>query len=88
MLIAQKIEQRPPAASINPFNLGLSAKMQLLVAAVATLMVGRFGLRVWKHSKADEQKRRETRDIASTEEAEPTFDNIVDTGGVPEFPTE
>ena len=28
--------------------------MQLLVAAVATLMVGRFGLRVWKHSKADE----------------------------------
>ena len=88
MLIAQKIEHRPPAASINPFDLGLSARMQLLVAAIATLMVGRFGLRVWKHSKADELKRRATREIASTEEAEPTFDNIVDTGGVPEFPTE
>jgi len=88
MLIAQKIEHRPPAASINPFNLGLSARMQLLVAVVATLMVGRFGLRVWKHSKADEAKRRETREIAVAEETEPTFDNIVDNGGVPEFPQE
>ena len=60
--------------------------MQLLVAAVATLMVGRFGLRVWKNSKADERKRRETREVATAEEAEPTFDNIVDNGGVPEFP--
>jgi hypothetical protein len=51
-------------------------------------MVGRFGLRVWKHSKADEAKRRETREIAVAEETEPTFDNIVDNGGVPEFPQE
>jgi hypothetical protein len=88
MLIAKKIEHRPPAASINPFDLGLSAKMQLLVAAVATLMVGRFGLRIWRHSKADELKRRETREVATAEETEPTFDNIVDNGGVPEFPNE
>lgn len=88
MLIAKKIEHRPPAASINPFDLGLSAKMQLLVAAIATLMVGRFGLKIWKHSKADELKRRETREVATTEESEPSFDNIADTGGVPEFPTE
>ncbi|MGZ0174604.1 MAG: 3-keto-disaccharide hydrolase [Planctomycetales bacterium] len=86
MLIAQKIEHRPPAASINPFDLDLTAKMQLLVAAVATLMVGRFGLRVWKHSKTDELKRREIREIATDEDSEPTFDNIVDSGGVPEFP--
>lgn len=88
ILIAQKIEHHPRAESINPFNLGLSAKMQLLVAALATLMVGRFGLKIWKASKADELKRRETREIASAEDAEPTFDNIVDSGGVPEFPTE
>ena len=88
MLIAQKIEHHPPAESINPFDLGLSAKMQLLVAAIATLMVGRFGLKIWKHSKADELKRRETREIASAEDTEPTFDNIVDNGGVPEFPSE
>ena len=62
--------------------------MQLLVAAIATLMVGRFGLKIWRASKADELKRRETREIASTEDAEPTFDNIVDNGGVPEFPPE
>ena len=86
MLIAKKIEHRPPPKSINPFNLGLSAKMQLLVAAVATLMLGRFGLKIWKHSKADELKRRATREVATADETEPSFDNIVDNGGVPEFP--
>lgn len=86
MLIAKTIEHHPPAESINPFDLGLSAKMQLLVAAIATLMVGRFGLKVWKYSRADEQKRRATREIVSTDETEPTFDNIVDDGGVPKFP--
>jgi hypothetical protein len=88
LLIAQRIEHRPPAETLNPFNLGLSAKMQLLVAALATLLVGRFGLKLWKQSKADDVKRRETREIASTEEAEPTFDNIADNGGVPEFPND
>lgn len=86
MLIAKTIEHHPPAESINPFDLGLSAKMQLLVAAIATLMVGRLGLKVWKYSRADEQKRRATREIVSTDETEPTFDNIVDDGGVPKFP--
>lgn len=86
MLIAKKIEHRPPPASINPFDLGLSAKMQLLVAAIATLMVGRLGLKVWKNSRADDRKRRATREIVATDDAEPAFDNIVDNGGVPEFP--
>ena len=60
--------------------------VQLLVAALATLLVGRFGLKLWKQSKADDVERRATREIASTEVAEPTFDNIADNGGVPEFP--
>ena len=86
MLIAKRIEHHPPAGSINPFDLGLSAKMQLLVAAVATLMVGRFGLKIWRNSKAEDLKRKATFEIASTDESEPTFDNIVDNSGVPEFP--
>jgi hypothetical protein len=86
MLIAQRIEHHPPAASINPFDLGLSAKMQLLVTAIATLMVGRFGLKIWRKSKAEELARRATFEIATTEDSEPTFDNIPDSGGIPEFP--
>jgi hypothetical protein len=88
MVIAQRIEYRPPAASMNPFDLGLSAKMQLLVAAIATLMVARFGLRLWKNSRADDLTRKEVLEIASTDETEPTFDNIADTGGVPQFPND
>lgn len=86
LLIAQRIEHHPRTEAINPFNLGLSAKMQLLVAALATLLVGRFGLKLWKQSKADDVERRATREMAANEDAEPTFDNIADSGGVPEFP--
>lgn len=86
MLIAQRIEYHPPPESLNPFDLSLNAKLQLLIAAMAVLMVGRFSWKIWKSSQTDDDKREAVLEIASNEDAEPTFDNIIDNGGIPPFP--
>lgn len=84
--VAKKIEYHEPVKALNPFDLDLSAKMQLLVASVVILMFGRFAYRHWKKSKVEDAQREAVRSIVSTDDAEPTFDNIVDNGGVPQFP--
>ena len=88
VFIAQKLFYRPPESSGNPFALGLSAKMQLAVAAVVLLVAGRFGFGLWRKSQSEELQRQDVKKLVETSQDEPTFDNVVDIGGVLQLPPE
>jgi|GEM_PF-537399 hypothetical protein len=88
VFIAQKLFYRPPESSGNPFALDLSAKMQLAIAAVVLLMAGRFGFNLWRKSRAEELQRQDVKKLVETSQDEPAFDNVVDTGGVLQLPSE
>ncbi len=88
VFIAQELFHRPPESGGNPFALGLSAKMQLAVAAVVLLMAGRFGFNLWRKSQAEELQRQDVKKLVETNQDEPTFDNVIDTGGALQLPPE
>lgn len=80
LFVAKRLYHREPESSGSPFSLGLNATMMLAVAGVVVLLAGRFGLRFWLKSRAEEQERQDLRKKIESSQGEPKFNNVVDTG--------
>jgi len=85
LLIAGKLEYVPGKEAGQRFRLDRATILQLVFGTVLLLVIGRHLWRLRQQAQVDETQRLAVREIVEQQQAAPTFENIADGGGSPDF---
>ena len=85
VIIGQKLEYQPRDGAGNWWGLNLGAQVRLLIGLAIAFIATRFGYRLWKRSRVDDRQREAVKELVDSQAPEPSFDNISDNGGMPDF---